>query len=116
VEELRIRGLFGRMLSRTADNLYWMARHMERAENTARLLNAQHHSSMLPNAEDSVHRQWKSILDLFELDQFAIDETIIRTQKLNWMEIFFENMLKKQIGFPSHSRFQIVPVETDKLP
>ena len=62
------------MLSRTADNLYWMARHMERAENTARLLNAQHHSSMLPNAEDSAHRQWKSILDLFELDQFAIDE------------------------------------------
>ena len=51
-----------------------MARHMERAENTARLLNAQHHSSMLPNAEDSAHRQWKSILDLFELDQFAIDE------------------------------------------
>ena len=50
-----------------------MARHMERAENTA-LVNAQHHSSMLPNAEDSAHRQWKSILDLFELDQFAIDE------------------------------------------
>ena len=47
---------------------------MERAENTARLLNAQHHSSMLPNAEDSAYRQWKSILDLFELDQFAIDE------------------------------------------
>ena len=74
MEELKIHGLFGKMLSRTADNLYWMARHMERAENTARLLNAQHHSSMLPNAEDSVHRQWKSILDLFELDQFTIDE------------------------------------------
>ena len=74
MEALKILGLFGRMLSRTADNLYWMARHMERAENTARLLNAQHHSSMLPNAEDSAHRQWKSILDLFELDQFAIDE------------------------------------------
>ncbi len=26
------------MLSRTADHLFWMARYMERAENTARLL------------------------------------------------------------------------------
>ena len=28
------------MLSRVADNLYWMARFMERAENLARLLQA----------------------------------------------------------------------------
>lgn len=28
------------MLSRVAENLYWMARYMERAENTARLINA----------------------------------------------------------------------------
>ena len=26
------------MLSRTADHLFWMARYMERAENTARML------------------------------------------------------------------------------
>ena len=26
------------MLSRTADHLYWMARYIERAENTARML------------------------------------------------------------------------------
>ena len=26
------------MLSRVAENLYWMARHLERAENTARLV------------------------------------------------------------------------------
>ena len=28
------------MLSRAAENLYWMARYLERAENTARLINA----------------------------------------------------------------------------
>jgi uncharacterized alpha-E superfamily protein len=28
------------MLSRSAENLYWMARYLERAENTARLINA----------------------------------------------------------------------------
>lgn len=36
------------MLSRTADNLYWMARHIERAENTARILDVAHRSSLLP--------------------------------------------------------------------
>ena len=55
------------MLSRTADNLYWMARHMERAENTARLLNAQYQASMLPESEVLIHRRWKAVLELFSL-------------------------------------------------
>ena len=37
------------MLSRAADNLYWMARHIERAENTARILSVQLQSEMLPH-------------------------------------------------------------------
>ncbi len=37
------------MLSRTADNLFWMARHIERAENTARVLGVSHLNSMLPS-------------------------------------------------------------------
>ncbi|TSA02850.1 MAG: alpha-E domain-containing protein [Methylococcus sp.] len=36
------------MLSRTAENLYWMARHIERAENTARILDVAHRSALLP--------------------------------------------------------------------
>ncbi len=36
------------MLSRTAENLFWMARHIERAENTARILDVAHSSSLLP--------------------------------------------------------------------
>lgn len=36
------------MLSRTAENLYWMARHIERAENTARILDVAQRSSLLP--------------------------------------------------------------------
>ena len=28
------------MLSRAAENLYWLSRYLERAENTARLINA----------------------------------------------------------------------------
>ena len=36
------------MLSRTAENLFWMARHIERAENTARILDVAHRSSLVP--------------------------------------------------------------------
>lgn len=36
------------MLARTADNLFWMARHIERAENTARILDVAHRSALLP--------------------------------------------------------------------
>lgn len=38
------------MLSRTADGLFWMSRYVERAENTARLLDVQRQASLLPSA------------------------------------------------------------------
>ena len=36
------------MLSRTADHLYWMARYTERAENTARMLDVNIQTQLLP--------------------------------------------------------------------
>jgi uncharacterized alpha-E superfamily protein len=36
------------MLSRTANNLYWMSRHIERAENAARVLDVTYRMSLLP--------------------------------------------------------------------
>ncbi len=45
------------MLSRTAENLYWMARYMERAEATARVLDASHRMSQLPGGRDAA-REW----------------------------------------------------------
>jgi uncharacterized alpha-E superfamily protein len=38
------------MLSRTADSLFWMTRYIERAENTARLLDVQRQAVLLPSA------------------------------------------------------------------
>ncbi|MEM7192490.1 MAG: alpha-E domain-containing protein, partial [Pseudomonadota bacterium] len=40
------------MLSRTAEDLYWMARNMERAENTARMLDVSFRLSLLPSSLD----------------------------------------------------------------
>ncbi|RUS63239.1 alpha-E domain-containing protein [Pseudorhodobacter sp. E13] len=49
------------MLSRTADNLYWIARYMERAETAARLLEVGARNSLIPSAHG--HRsEWNSLL------------------------------------------------------
>ncbi len=47
------------MLSRTADNLYWMARYMERAENTARFVSGIYQMSLLPVGGANVRSQWE---------------------------------------------------------
>lgn len=49
------------MLSRTADNLYWIARYMERAETAARLLEVGARISLLPTAL-GYRNEWESIL------------------------------------------------------
>ncbi len=55
------------MLSRTADHLYWMARYMERAENTARMLNVSYETSLLPQSEDMAEQGWRGLLSISEL-------------------------------------------------
>ncbi|MFZ2651908.1 MAG: alpha-E domain-containing protein [Burkholderiaceae bacterium] len=60
------------MLSRTADHLYWMARYMERAENTARMLDVNYQTSLLPQTADAALDGWKGLLSISELtDDFA---------------------------------------------
>ena len=60
------------MLSRTADHLYWMARYMERAENTARMLDVNYQTSLLPQTPDDAEKGWKGLLSISELsDDFA---------------------------------------------
>lgn len=49
------------MLSRTADNLYWIARNMERAETNARLLEVGARISLLPTAQ-GFRSDWDSLL------------------------------------------------------
>ena len=55
------------MLSRTADHLYWMARYMERAENTARMLDVNYQTSLLPQSADAALKGWKGLLSISEL-------------------------------------------------
>lgn len=55
------------MLSRTADHLFWMARYMERAENTARMLDINVQTSMLPQSAEAAEAGWRGLLNISEL-------------------------------------------------
>lgn len=50
------------MLSRVAENIYWMARHVERAENTARLITVNTH--LLLDLPKKVQLGWEPIVDI----------------------------------------------------
>ncbi len=57
------------MLSRTADHLFWMARYVERAENTARMLDVNMSTSLLPQSAEEAERCWRAMLGISELQQ-----------------------------------------------
>ncbi|MGY6547631.1 MAG: alpha-E domain-containing protein [Roseinatronobacter sp.] len=60
------------MLSRTAANLFWMTRYLERSETTARLLDLGHRNALLPNTGGGYRNEWSAILQSKgALDQFT---------------------------------------------
>ena len=58
------------MLSRVADSLYWMSRYFERADNTARVIDATH-SLMLSRVEVAVDQRWYRALTAMGLQADA---------------------------------------------
>ncbi|RVV99596.1 alpha-E domain-containing protein [Mesobaculum littorinae] len=50
------------MLSRTAENLFWTARYIERAETNARLLEVGARNSLIPNTGGGYRNEWESVL------------------------------------------------------
>jgi len=65
------------MLSRIAENLYWIGRYIERAENTASLLDVNYHANVeapvIPGAKGIVTEQWAPLLALTD-DEGAFRE------------------------------------------
>ncbi len=55
------------MLSRTADHLFWMARYTERAENTARMLDVNIQTQLLPQSAEAAEQSWRAVLGISEL-------------------------------------------------
>jgi uncharacterized alpha-E superfamily protein len=59
------------MLSRHADNLFWLARYVERAENTARLLEAAARLSAMPVAHADGRNEWEmAVIATGGIDEF----------------------------------------------
>ena len=52
------------MLSRSAEDLYWMARYVERAENTARVLDVSNRMSMVSSEAGSQSLHWRPALEI----------------------------------------------------
>ena len=71
------------MLSRVANRIYWMARYLERAENTARLVNVNTH--LLLDLPKKVRLGWEPIIDItsrrdyfYSLYEEADERSVIR--------------------------------------
>jgi len=75
------------MLSRTADHLFWMARYMERAENTARMLDINLKERLLPGSGDSEARGLRAMLRISELEPAfdARHKAMTRESVLNFL-------------------------------
>ena len=60
------------MLSRTADNLYWFARYVERADHIARIIEATSRLAALPRAYGGATSEWESaLISSGVIDEFA---------------------------------------------
>ncbi len=75
------------MLSRTADCLYWMARYTERAENTARMLDVNHQTSLLPQPAEFLEQSWKKLLTISKLEDAFLSkyDVVNRENVLDFM-------------------------------
>jgi uncharacterized alpha-E superfamily protein len=72
------------MLSRTADNLYWMSRYVERAESLARILEATQRLSSLPVDYGGTTNEWESavatagcVSGFYSVHEEATQETVV---------------------------------------
>lgn len=62
------------MLSRTADHLFWMSRHTERAENLVRLLDVTWQMSLVPQSLEAENQNWNAIIALNSLEDAFSDK------------------------------------------
>lgn len=62
------------MLARHAENLYWIGRYVERAEDTARLLDVTYHGLLEAGSERPATDVWSECLEMLMLDDVGIEE------------------------------------------
>ncbi|TXB70090.1 alpha-E domain-containing protein [Paracoccus aurantiacus] len=77
------------MLSRTASNLFWLGRHMERAETASRLFEVGARITLLPNTAQGYQNEWESLLRATGAsDQYARDYGDLTEENMEKFMIF----------------------------
>ena len=77
------------MLSRTAENLFWSARYIERADSLARLLEVGYRISLIPNTERGYTNEWESILETSGIkDEYLKKYKTISKEKIIFFLLF----------------------------
>src|ERR1700737_3961617 len=62
-------GTENKMISRVAEHCYWMSRYLERAENTARVLDV--NQSLLLDFDVPLEQQWRPLLIISGIHDYA---------------------------------------------
>lgn len=75
------------MLSRIAENLYWLGRYIERAENTARLLDVNYYAVAEAGIEGISGDWWKRILTALEVENIEPIENAV----VSWLAFDLNN-------------------------
>ncbi len=79
------------MLSRTAENLYWIGRYLERAETHARLLEVGARNSLLPNIGGGYRNEWESVLEASGTREAFAEKYGDAVQRNIESHMFFDN-------------------------
>ena len=79
------------MLSRTAENLYWTARYLERADSIARLLEVAYRISLIPNTKEGYKTEalpsiWENKKEFNDLMKKASDDMIKLAEAIDTAE------------------------------
>src|SRR4051795_963746 len=67
------------MISRVAEHCYWLARYLERAENTARVLEVNH--TLLLDFHVPIEQQWRPVLIISGIHDFPESATAEAVQE-----------------------------------
>ena len=77
------------MLSKTAENLYWAARYIERADSIARLLEVAYRIHLIPNTVSSYNNEWVSILQTLRIEEEYLEKNKeIKKEKIEYFLLF----------------------------
>ena len=101
------------MLSRTAENLYWTARYLERADSIVRLLEVAYRISLIPNTKEGYDNEWESILSTSGIkNEYLSKYKEIKKEKIEFFLLFDDNNFSSVKNCIEKSRANIKMVRT----